>query len=255
MRPQLTLFNNPTKCDNSEQQDTFQLEILFSISAVLAMFLFGAVVQTDLVDFNCPVEDEQSASVYYQNPDDCSTFFECTPDQSVRLLPCPVNEYFDPLIKVCTLAVPTNGCKVLRARFVLAVAVALFSAILFCSETSALPKKTEDSNKAIFDDPIFDCPVETNESLVTFFQNPENCTSFYECGANRVPILIQCPDNLYFDPLLKVCDRERPTSGCEESLDMYYGEEANDKLDGIIRPSLMLQFLSEYSSFKEEKNN
>nr|CAD7266055.1 unnamed protein product [Timema shepardi] len=141
------------------------------------------------------------------------------------------------------------------ARFVLAIAVALFSAILFCSETSALPKKTVNSNEAIFDNPIFDCPVETNESFVTFFQNPENCTSFYECDANRVPVLIQCPGNLYFDPSLKVCDRERPTSGCEESLDMFYGQEVNDQLDGIIRPSLMLQLLSEYSSFKEEKNN
>nr|CAD7451931.1 unnamed protein product [Timema tahoe] len=140
------------------------------------------------------------------------------------------------------------------ARFVLAVAVALFSAILFCSETSALPKKAVNSDETIFDDPIFDCPVETNESFVTFFQNPENCTSFYECGANRVPILIQCPGDLYFNPLLKVCDRERPTSGCEESLDMYYKEEVNDKLDGIIRPSLMLQLLSEYSSVKEGKN-
>ncbi len=35
--------------------------------------------------------------------------------------------------------------------------------------------------------------------------NPEDCRSFFSCS-NGVPILMHCPDGLYFDSKLGVCD-------------------------------------------------
>merc|ERR1711915_436334 len=46
------------------------------------------------------------------------------------------------------------------------------------------------------------CPADINDFLLP---DPEDCSQFYYCS-NGEPSLYQCPDGLYFNPDLDVCD-------------------------------------------------
>ncbi|KZC13123.1 hypothetical protein WN55_05546 [Dufourea novaeangliae] len=52
--------------------------------------------------------------------------------------------------------------------------------------------------------PSVACPPK-NEEKVTLLPNPDNCKTFYLCNEG-VPILLECPVGLGFNPKLKVCD-------------------------------------------------
>ncbi|XP_066595651.1 peritrophin-1-like [Prorops nasuta] len=49
------------------------------------------------------------------------------------------------------------------------------------------------------------CPNESNPDFAILIPNPKDCKSYYVCEG-LVPILMQCPYGLYFNPVLKVCD-------------------------------------------------
>ncbi|XP_076658471.1 uncharacterized protein LOC143362314 [Halictus rubicundus] len=48
------------------------------------------------------------------------------------------------------------------------------------------------------------CPPR-NEADVTLIGNPAKCTTYYLCNGGH-PFLMHCPDGLYFNPDLRVCD-------------------------------------------------
>jgi hypothetical protein len=63
--------------------------------------------------------------------------------------------------------------------------------------------KLNPDNKTLHDSPIAEgtafvpeCPDQVDKN-VTFIVNPENCSNYYECD-NGVPVLMECPDTLYF---------------------------------------------------------
>ncbi len=47
-----------------------------------------------------------------------------------------------------------------------------------------------------------DCPKYGDYGL---FANPDNCSTFYECDWGT-PVLQKCPDGLYWNDIIKVCD-------------------------------------------------
>ncbi len=49
------------------------------------------------------------------------------------------------------------------------------------------------------------CPEDDPLDHTVLLPNPEDCSSFFSCS-NGVPILMHCPDGLYFNDELDVCD-------------------------------------------------
>ena len=47
--------------------------------------------------------------------------------------------------------------------------------------------------------------VECPEDGAPFVPHPTNCSLYYQCNGD-LPILMDCPDGLYFDPQLNVCN-------------------------------------------------
>ncbi len=67
-----------------------------------------------------------------------------------------------------------------------------------------------------------ECPAVDPLDHTVLLPNPEDCSSYFSCS-NGVPILMHCPDGLYFNDELDVCDWPRNVScipgkyGCVDS--------------------------------------
>nr|CAD7400693.1 unnamed protein product [Timema poppensis] len=89
----------------------------------------------------------------------------------------------------------------------IALALALFCAVSFYVQTDARTLQQDDG---------FQCPTsQDNTSTTVYYQNSEDCASFYECTANSTAVLLPCPPSTYFDISKDVCTTEKPTSGCK----------------------------------------
>ncbi|GJQ68679.1 hypothetical protein Trydic_g17219 [Trypoxylus dichotomus] len=56
-----------------------------------------------------------------------------------------------------------------------------------------------------------DCPLE--EEFPTFLPNESDCSLYYECS-NGIPILMECPEGMAFNPVFDVCDIPANVPGC-----------------------------------------
>lgn len=52
---------------------------------------------------------------------------------------------------------------------------------------------------------ILGCPSVDPPNRTVLLPNPDDCSSFFMCS-NGVPILQKCPEGLFFNPYLNVCD-------------------------------------------------
>ena len=53
--------------------------------------------------------------------------------------------------------------------------------------------------------PVGSCPAVDPLNYTVLLPNSENCSTFFSCS-NGVAILMHCPDGLYFNDKLDVCD-------------------------------------------------
>ncbi|XP_076383421.1 peritrophin-1-like [Megalopta genalis] len=51
---------------------------------------------------------------------------------------------------------------------------------------------------------VKECPPQNGQN-VTLLPNPANCKTYFSCETGH-PVLMPCPEGLYFDPILSVCD-------------------------------------------------
>merc|ERR1712121_594158 len=58
--------------------------------------------------------------------------------------------------------------------------------------------------KPLVKTPTVVCPP-SEDGLPVFIPHPTNCGLYYECQGDW-PILLSCPGDLYFDPVLNVCN-------------------------------------------------
>ena len=59
-----------------------------------------------------------------------------------------------------------------------------------------------------------ECPPPGERNDTVLLPDPTNCSNFFSCS-NGVPILMHCPDGLYFNDELDVCDWPQD-AGCED---------------------------------------
>ncbi|RZC33824.1 peritrophic matrix protein 5-A [Asbolus verrucosus] len=120
---------------------------------------------------------------YWPHPE-CTKYIECYQGQGYTM-ECPSGLYFDPEDIMCED--PSQSS---------------------CGHTEPTigPTTTKDSNWT--PDPI--CPWPSNERYL--FPYPGDCTKFWECAEGE-RVAMDCPDNLWFNPILLVCDYPYQ-SGC-----------------------------------------
>jgi len=68
---------------------------------------------------------------------------------------------------------------------------------------------------------VVECP-ESEDGQAVYLPHPTDCRKFYGCQ-NAIPVLMECPPSLYFDPTINVCnypelvDCKQPTSTTKKS--------------------------------------
>jgi len=68
---------------------------------------------------------------------------------------------------------------------------------------------------------VVECP-ESEDGQAVYLPHPTDCRKFYGCQ-NHIPVLMECPPSLYFDPTINVCnfpemvDCKQPTSTTKKS--------------------------------------
>jgi len=68
---------------------------------------------------------------------------------------------------------------------------------------------------------VVECP-ESEDGQAVYLPHPTDCRKFYGCQ-NHIPMLMECPPSLYFDPTINVCnypelvDCKQPTSTTKKS--------------------------------------
>jgi hypothetical protein len=126
----------------------------------------------------CPPQTDGNIT-FIANPDNCSSYYECDNGVPV-LMDCPETLYFCTEKNICTWVWEPNctfNCKITNRK----------PAVHVPRLPTAEPK----------------CPEQVDGNI-TFIVNPDNCSSYYQCD-NGVPVLMDCPDDLYFCIEKNIC--------------------------------------------------
>lgn len=135
---------------------------------------------------------------YVQDSHDCHKFFEC--DNGVlKNFTCPAGLFFNPELSICDWNQP-QGC--VNSKF-----MSLKRNINRNStKTTTIPPTTPIPN-----DPL------CSTNATHYLPDPNDCHKFFECD-NGMLKNFTCPDGLFFNPVLSVCDWKKPSS-CNQTRD------------------------------------
>ncbi len=95
--------------------------------------------------------------------------------------------------------------KIIWKLGIVAIVATLLAIELFA--TNATPS----TNKEVVYESSQGCPAVDPIGCTVLLPVPGSCPDFYSCS-NGVPILMHCPDGLYFNDELDVCDWPRNVS-------------------------------------------
>ena len=139
-----------------------------------------------------PCEIECGLGHYFRHPTDCTKFIQCSP-YGPQELPCGTGTRWDQNFLQC-MPDDSTPCIVGNGP---------------CTSQSSGSSLTGGSCDLV-------CP-QTNG----LFAHPLDCTKWVHCS-NGIPYEKDCPSNLFFDPILKVCNWQKDTvcfaeenTGCE----------------------------------------
>jgi hypothetical protein len=127
----------------------------------------------------CPPDN--GSVILFPKPENCSEFYQCAGGVA-HTHHCPENLYYCEEKQYCAW-INEQGCK--------------FDCVI--TETNPAPAAEEFVPAA-----APECPPQTGDD-VTYLPNPDNCNEYYECS-NEVPVLMQCPDDLFFCTEKQTCD-------------------------------------------------
>ncbi|XP_049807853.1 balbiani ring protein 3-like isoform X4 [Schistocerca nitens] len=140
----------------------------------------------------CPFPADPENVVQFPNPDDCSTFYKCDLDGTAVLQDCPAGLEYNAETQVCDYPA-SAGCSVSSGN----------------SGSASKPAGTSNT-------PPPECPYPADPNVVVHFPNPDDCSSFYKCGLDGIPVLIPCPDGLEWNDEADYCDYPE-SAGCSVS--------------------------------------
>lgn len=172
---------------------------MMDIRAVLCLVLVGTVLASPAHPSNphadknfCP--QDANAHFLYADPDDCTKYFACAHGVNY-LKTCQANLRFSNVHQVCvypgsvydtcnqttTNSAPTSGSKPTPT-------------VPGSTPVHANPNPHEAKNQ---------CPQGPNATSFLYV-DPDDCSKFFTCS-NGVNILMDCPNGLHFNDVLKTC--------------------------------------------------
>ncbi|XP_047118364.1 protein obstructor-E-like [Schistocerca piceifrons] len=153
----------------------------------------------------------------FPNPEDCGSFLQCEASGVAAVKQCPANLHFNAELKVCDYSWSAN-----------------------CKEEDS---SSADSSSQEGDDSSSEEADKLNAKVIKKvlvanagcsgagepFPNPDDCGSFLQCEASGVAAVKQCPANLHFNAVLKVCDYPW-SANCKEA-DSSSGDSSSQEDD------------------------
>jgi hypothetical protein len=76
------------------------------------------------------------------------------------------------------------------------------------------------------------CPPYLGDGTITLLPNPDDCSTFYECDWG-IPILIDCPDDLYFCDEMKLCTWDWEANCTFDCVFVDDGDDSDDSDDSF----------------------
>jgi len=159
------------------------------------------ITKDDFPDFDVVCHESQDGyAVYVPHPTQCNLYYQCVGLTPI-LLHCPGELFFDPILKVCNWPNQVD-CedKTTKADQETPITTTMGE-----ESTTVMQENARKVFKRSID-PDFDvvCPPSADGSTV-FVPHPTDCNLYYIC-VGKVPFLMQCPGDLYFDSVLNVCN-------------------------------------------------
>jgi len=152
----------------------------------------------DFPDFDVVCyESPDGLAVYVPHPTQCNLYYQCV-GLTPFLLHCPDELFFDPSLNVCNWPNQVDCESQTEAPEKITT-----------DATTVIEQETSKNTKKVFKrsiDPDFDvvCP-ESEDGTTVFVPHPTDCNLYYIC-VGKMPFLMQCPGDLYFDSVLNICN-------------------------------------------------
>jgi len=152
----------------------------------------------DFPDFDVVCyESPDGLAVYVPHPTQCNLYYQCV-GLTPFLLHCPDELFFDPSLNVCNWPNQVDCESQTEAPEKITT-----------EATTVIEQETSKNTKKVFKrsiDSDFDvvCP-ESEDGTTVFVPHPTDCNLYYIC-VGKMPFLMQCPGDLYFDSVLNICN-------------------------------------------------
>jgi len=181
----------------------------------------------DFPDFDVVCyESEDGLAVYVPHPTQCNLYYQCV-GLTPFLLHCPGELFFDPTLNVCnwpdqvdcesqTEKITTEATTIMEQETSTTAGETTTTEVNTEVEEEEKTVNEEESTsvenenvKKVFKrsiDPDFDvvCP-QSEDGTTVFVPHPTDCNLYYIC-VGKMPFLMQCPGDLYFDSVLNICN-------------------------------------------------
>jgi len=173
-------------------------------------FRFKRSLEIDVV---CP-ESEDGFPVYVPHPTDCSLYYQCI-GSNPTLMSCPDGLYFDSSLNVCNWPQfvdcdngSTEKPETTTDSITTTADLNVTTTITAENETTTAGVNGTYRFKRSLDFDVT-CPdYSATDGYAVYIPHPTNCSLYYQCVSNNnyEPTLMSCPDGLYFDSSLNVCN-------------------------------------------------
>ncbi|XP_065720545.2 mucin-2 [Drosophila suzukii] len=142
----------------------------------------------------------QKIGTSFPDTQNCQQYYYCWGNNSYIILPCPVDNWFNPMSGNCGPNISPEACR--------AVLTTTTSIITTSPSTTVAPTSKEDNEE----NPCAD------QELGTSFPLKSDCQSYLLCLNNGQSTTARCPTNAWFDPKTGDCGPNVSPTACLESL-------------------------------------
>ncbi|XP_017059382.1 uncharacterized protein LOC108100140 [Drosophila ficusphila] len=141
----------------------------------------------------------QKAGTTYPYIENCQEYYYCWGNNSYIILPCPVENWFNPMSGNCGPEISPKACRDLVAT---------------TASLSTTPISTTDAPKTTEVTEVNPCE---NQELGASFPLKTNCQMYLLCLGSGQSTTAKCPSNAWFDPKTGDCGPNVSPTACQES--------------------------------------